>query len=102
MSHNTRQIVLRMRNASRAQIRLELRNESRAREVTKALLNLLYNIVVVGSVPISAAGKSFLDRNSAMVLALISKSRPLWWKKIQLMRLGSFVRVIAAACPESV
>ena len=71
-------------------------------ELTKSLLNLLYNIIRVGSVKVSATQRSYFDKHANLVLKLLAKSTPLAWKKRQLQRNLPLVLNIAASCPRVV
>lgn len=84
---------------SRQQVSRLVQNEPSSLPVTKSLLNLLYNIVQVGSVPVSQTQKAYLDSHSELVLALLTKTRSLKWKKTQLERNPALVINIAASCP---
>lgn len=88
-------------HASPKTIRDTLSSEAKF-EVTKSLVNLLYNIVVVGSVRVNDDTKSFIDRRVELVLALVSRSKPLWWKQQQLIHNPALVRTIVQACPDAV
>ncbi len=92
-------LVSRLLQVSRPDVRRMLKNESRQLELTKSLLNLLHNIVIVGSVPVSPTQKAFFDAHSNLVLSLTSKSKSLKWKKDQLEKNVALVLNIAASCP---
>ncbi len=83
---------------TRAQVRKLLEKESTELEVTKSLLNLLHNIVVVGSVPVSGTQKAFFDSNAVLVLGLLGR-RSLKWKRTLLLKDIAIVINIAASCP---
>ena len=72
--------------------------ESDQLEVTKSLVNILYNIVIVGSVPPTATQRTFFDKHSEIVFQLVSRSRALHWKKETLRDNISLVINIAASC----
>ena len=80
-------------------VREILVSESDKLEVTRSLLNILYNLVRVGSIPVSALQKEFLDQNSSLVYQLIGKSRSLAWKKGALEDNIPLVITIAASYP---
>jgi hypothetical protein len=92
-------LISRLLQVSRADVRRLLKNESTQLELTKSLLNLLHNIVIVGSVPVSPIQKAFFDAHSNLVLLLTSKSKSLKWKKTKLEKNIALVLNIAAACP---
>jgi len=83
----------------RKEVKKLLQSESGQLEFTKSLLNLLHNIVVVGSVPVSSTQKAFFDSHSNLVLSLLSKSKSLSWKKHQLEKNVALIINIAASCP---
>ena len=84
---------------SKRQIRRILQGESRRFEVTKSLLNLLYNIVTVGSVAVSDGQRAYFDKNTELVWLLLSSSISLARKKASLEENISLVVNIAASCP---
>jgi hypothetical protein len=91
--------ICRIPQLSKPDIRKLLKAESTELEVTVSLLNLLHNIVRVGSVSVSRTQKDFLDKNSALVLQLLSKNRSISWKKSQLETNIPLVITIAGSCP---
>jgi hypothetical protein len=99
MENFEHELVCQLARVNRAQIKRRLKDESGRLELTKSLLNLLYNIVKVGSVPVSETQKRFFDRNATLVLKLLNKSTSLKWKKQQLQRNAALVLNIAASCP---
>ena len=82
----------------RSRVRQLLKEESSDLEITKSLLNLLFNIVSVASVPVSRTQKAYFDQHADLVLALLGR-RSLKWKKAQLEREIGLVLNIAASCP---
>lgn len=92
-------ILAQLANASASIIRSTLKSDDYTFEVTKSLVNVLYNLVIVGSIPADSYTKSFLDRKAQLVLALVSRSKPLWWKHQQLIHNPALVQVIAKSCP---
>ena len=92
-------LISRLLQVSRQDVRRLFKAESNQLELTKSLLNLLYNIVIVGSVPVSPTQKAFFDAHSNLVLSLTSKSKSLKWKKAKLEKNVALVLNIAAACP---
>ena len=88
-----------IQRASPVQIRQILRNETRDLEVTKSLINLLHNIVRVGSVPVTEAQRIYFDENSDIVLRLLNRKVSITWKKEALTKNLGLVRNIAASCP---
>ncbi len=79
--------------------RAVLNGESRELEVTKSLLNVLDNAVLVGSIPVSPVQKEYLDQHSAVVWQLLAKSGSLSAKKALLQANIPLVVAIAASCP---
>lgn len=84
--------------APRRKVRRIIESESDLLEVTKSLLNILYNIIIVGSIPCTTTQRSFFDKNADLVLQLLSRARPLHWKKQALQENISLVINIAASC----
>lgn len=82
----------------RRRVRRIIESESDQLEVTKSLLNILYNIVIVGSIPPTITQRAFFNKHSELVLELVSKYRPLHWKKQALQENVSLVINIAASC----
>ncbi len=80
-------------------IRQILHSESSRLEVTKSLLDLVYNIVVVGSVPVAPVQKEYLDKHSDLVWHLLHTSKSLSSKKTLLEANIPLVVAIAASCP---
>ena len=80
------------------QVKKILDSESDQLEVTKSLVNILYNIVIVGSIAPTSTQRAFFDKHSELVFQLVSKSRPLYWKKQELRENISLVLNIAASC----
>ena len=92
-------LITNLHRVDRKQVGKLLKNESKQLEVTKSLLNLLHNIVRVGSVEVSETQRQFFDKHTNLVLKLLAKSTPLAWKKRQLQRNVPLVLNIAASCP---
>lgn len=67
-------------------------------ELAISLLNLLHNIVKVGSVQVSATQKAFFNENSELVLQLLGR-RSLAFKRQLLENNIDVVINIAASCP---
>ncbi len=95
------QLISNILRIPRPKVRKLLQKESSELEVTKSLLNLLYNIVVIGSVPVSQTQKDYLDRHSDIVHDLLG-NRSLKWKKAALEKDPALVLNIAASCPTAV
>jgi len=91
--------VQQLTRVSRTKLRQLLKSESRQLELSKSLLNLLHNIIRVGSVPVSETQKRFFDKNANLVLKLLDRRQPLAWKKSQLERNAALVLNIASSCP---
>lgn len=82
----------------RRQIKRIINSESDQLEVTKSLLNILYNIVIVGSIPPTTTQRAFFDNHSDLVFQLVSNSKALHWKKQALLENIPLVINIAASC----
>lgn len=91
--------ISRIAKTPRAQVSSILKSESSQNEVTKSLLNLLYNAVIVGSLPVSVTQKSFFDNNSLLVHNLLDNSKSIKVKKELLQKHPSLVINIASLCP---
>ena len=91
--------VSRLPHLNRSQVLQVLQGESKDLEITKSLLNLLHNIVRVGSVPVTKAQKDFFDSHAQLVLGLLNATKPLKWKKAALEANLPLVVNIAASCP---
>lgn len=83
-----------------------LRNESPRLEISKSLLNLLYNICIEKSIPISRRLKPQFKLYEPLVLQLlqgvsqtINKTTSLVSKKQLLLANPAFVRLLSQACP---
>lgn len=76
-----------------------LEDESPQLEVTKSLLNILHNLVVVGSIPATRNKRAFFDDHADVVHDLLSPKKSLAWKKTVLLRDTSLLINIATACP---
>ena len=92
-------LVAKIPHLSRANILRLFRAESERLELTTSLLNLLHNIVRVGSVPVTATQKSYFNAHSKLVLKLLNRKVPIDWKKKELEKNISLVINIAASCP---
>ena len=95
-------VISKFTKISRTKVHKFLKTESKSLEVTKSLLNLLYNIVVVGSLPVSKTQKVFFDQNSKIVLNLLGTTKSLRWKKQVLEDNIPLVLNIATSCPTAV
>jgi hypothetical protein len=91
-------VIAQIPRLPRGQVRQLLKRESSDLEVTKSLLNLLFNIVTVGSLPVTGTQKAFFDEHAGLVLELLGR-RSLKWKKEQLEKEIGLVINIAASCP---
>ena len=88
-----------IRRTSTGRIGTLLKKEGPKRVLLKSLLNLLYNAIVVGSIPVSRIQKKILDDNREVVWQLLSHKTSLAWKKRLLIRHPDLVVTIAALCP---
>ena len=95
-------VICRFPKINRSEVRRILTSESNDLEITKSLLNLLHNIVRVGSVPVSPTQKAYFDDHVDQVLDLLSAKNSLAWKKALLEQNISLVINIAASCPTAV
>lgn len=83
-----------------------LRNESKRLEITKSLLNLLFNICLTRAIPLSQRLKIKFRQYDKLALELLSganrrsnQTRDLRGKRRLLLSNLSFVRLLAEACP---
>lgn len=84
--------------SSPSQVKQILVGESANLEITKSILNLLHNIVVVGSVPVSTTQREFLDSNTKLVLDLLSRRKTLQSKRQILLKNPNLAIAISASC----
>ena len=75
-----------------------LRKETERLEVTKSLLNLLYNICINKSISLSNKYKTEFGKHTRLVLKLLSEAS-IESKKKLLLRNPDFVRLLAEVCP---
>ena len=80
-------------------VREILKSESPDFEITKSLLNLLHNIVEVGSLPVSKRQRQFLDDHPEAVLRLLNPESSLQYRRSSLENYISLAQVIAESCP---
>ena len=92
-------VIARIAETPRAQVPRILKFESGQLEVTKSLLNLLFNAVIVGSLPVSLTQKVYFDNNANLVHQLVGTSKSLTWKKKELTENSSLAINIASLCP---
>jgi hypothetical protein len=92
-------VICRIPLLSNQEIRRLLASESRHYEITKSLVNLLYNIVTVGSVPTTRLQKEYFEKYTRPVLDILSTKKPLYAKKRVFERNIDLVIRIAEACP---
>ena len=93
------EVISQLPRLDRAKVRRILQSESAEREITKSLLNLLENIVRVGSVPVSETQRAYFDSHPEVVLNLLGSRKSIAWKKAVLEADISLVLNIAASCP---
>ena len=67
--------------------------------VTKSLLNVLHNLILVGSIPVTTRKRAFFDQEAHLVAQLLSSSQSLAWKKRVLEANPSVALNIATSCP---
>lgn len=92
-------VVSQILRVARPQVKKILKGESDKYEITKSLLNLLYNIVVVGSLPVSKTQRAYFDSNAELILQLLSSAKTVTWKKGVFENNTALVLNIAASCP---
>ena len=85
---------------SKAQIIHTLRSESRELEITKSLLNVLHNIVVVQSIEVPKTQQDYFNKHEELVWYLLS-SNSLKSKKAVLENNHHLVACIAYSCPKA-
>lgn len=95
-------VISKIAQTPRKSVPLILKGESVGLEVTKSLLNLLYNAVIVGSLPVSLTQKAFFDQHSDLVRSLLSTSKSFSLKKALLTEHPALVINIAGLCPTAV
>ncbi len=91
--------VRRLTSVPRKDVKRILAGESKQLEVTKSLVNLLHNIIRVGSVPVSTTQRTYFDKHADKVWSLLSKTTSLHQKKKTLESNIDLVLNIAASCP---
>lgn len=84
---------------SPSRVAVILESESRQLELTKSLLNLLFNIVKVESVEATGRQKEVLEKYEAVVWTLLAPSLSLAAKKRLLQQNIPLVIAIAESCP---
>ena len=67
--------------------------------LTKSLLNLLYNTVVVGSVRYTRVQKEIIDTNKDLVWRLLDRNIPVARKRNLFARNPAFAVALAGICP---
>lgn len=92
-------IVKRIRSISRREISELLRGESEKHEVSKTILNILWNIVYSKALVLSDKNKANFQRHSALLRELSSKKTAFASKRHLLIKNPAAVKVIAQACP---
>jgi hypothetical protein len=92
-------IISQISQTPRAAVSLILKGETNNFQVTRSLLNLLHNAVIVGSLPVSHTQRQFFDSKADLVRQLLSNSKSLAWKKALLIGHPALVINIAALCP---
>lgn len=96
------EVLRQFHKLSDSEIKSVLSRESKDLEITKSLLNLIHNIVIIGSVSITKTQREFLDSNTILVLDLLSTRLSLKFKKALFLKHPSLTRYIAKLCPVSV
>lgn len=92
-------LVIGLSKASRqAAKRLLLSDKHPEFTLTRSLLNLLHNAVLVGSLPTTEHQKSRLDANRSLVWKLLSPRKSLTWKRDSLAAHPSLAIIIASTC----
>jgi len=95
------ELVNKIRRLPPKKVSALLQNESKKLLLTKSLLNLVYNAVVVGSIPVSRIQRQILDENKSIVWQFLSPKSSLAWKKRLLVKNPNLALTIATLCPES-
>jgi hypothetical protein len=85
--------------SSPSEVKSIIKQESSQLEVTKSLLNILHNLIRVGSIPVEDYKRSFFDSHSELILDLLSSKRSLKWKKGTFERNPIVVINIATSWP---
>lgn len=80
-------------------IKLIFKNESSPYVLTKSILNLLYNIIIVGSVSIGIHKRNIFDQNTELIWKLLSSKNSIHTKNKFLEKNPNFVKTIASICP---
>lgn len=92
-------VILALRNLSDFEIAHVLRGESPRLEVTKSLLNILHNIVTVGSILLTKRQKESFRTVQASVEKLLGSKTTLSQKRGILLQHPALVKALASACP---
>lgn len=99
MEHCLTEEIAALRRLSPQRVYFLLQSESKDHELTKSLLNLLHNIVVVQSLEPTLQQKLVFEEKEALVWQLLSPSTPISSKKRLLERNIDFVWAVAESCP---
>ena len=94
------EVLTKFNTYSKSQIRHTIKSESRELEITKSLLNVLHNIIVVRSLEVTRTQKDFLDTKSEIVWYLLS-GKSVKSKKEVLEDNPELVACIAFSCPKA-
>ena len=88
-----------LRQLSSEKIVEALNDESSSLELTKSLLNLLFNACFTRAIVLSRRLKTAFKTYDRLVIQVLDNSRNLQEKKHMLMRNPELVRLIAETCP---
>lgn len=94
-----REAIREIANSIPSEVKAILKQESSQLEVTKSLLNILHNLVRVGSIPVEAYKRKFFEDHASIILELLSPKKSLRWKKQAFERHPIIVINIATSWP---
>lgn len=81
MATNLREVDIRsicqLAHTTKGNVRAILKSESKDFEITKSLLNILYNVRVIGSIPITKPQRRYLDSQEDDIQFLLNVKVPL-------------------------
>ena len=104
MNETCRKAVLELSQVSKRRVASRLRREAQERRhlasdsLCTSLLNLLYNIVIVGSVPVNQAQRQALEQYTSTIWNILSKRTSLTAKCQLLIANPDLVIAIASTC----
>ena len=92
-------VIRKIARGTRAEAVTILQEEGAELKTTKSLLNILHNLVEVGSIPVTERKRAFFNERAQFVWELLSAKRSLAWKKRALEANIAVVINIATSCP---